>query len=81
MALCHQITIEPVPTMARFIDNDQVWGCGWQLGDELITVSGPGADGAEGDHRGVGGLGDISPGARVLVDISTNREGARLWHG
>ena len=81
MALFRQIPIEPLPTGARFIDKDQVFGFGLQLADELINVGLPGADGAEVEDVGVMVLGNIGDGDRLLMDIQSDIQRARLWHG
>ena len=81
MALFRQITLEPVPTGARFIDKDQVFGFGWPLADELINVGRPGADGAEVEDVGVMVLGNIGDSDRLLMDIQSDLQRARLWPG
>ena len=81
MSLLRQITREPVPTGSRFIDTDQVFGLGWHVSKELINIGLPGADGAEVDHLSVVRFGDIGHCDGVCVDIQTDIECARRWHG
>jgi hypothetical protein len=47
----------------------------------VIHVGLPGADGAEVDDRSVVCLGDIGSGDGLLMDIQSDLERARLWHG
>jgi hypothetical protein len=80
MALVRQITREPVPTGARFIDTNQVCGVGLPLA-EWINVGLPGADGAEGDDLSAVVFDDRGNRVRVFVDIHTDVQRARLVHG
>jgi hypothetical protein len=52
-----------------------------ELPRELIAIRVAGADGPEGEDVGVVIFGDRGHGAGVFVDIQTDRECARLWHG
>jgi hypothetical protein len=81
MAILHQIAIEPVPTGSRFIDKDQVCGFGVQLAHELINVASPRPNGARIADLSLVSFGDIGYCDGVLVDIQTDIERARLWHG
>jgi hypothetical protein len=81
MAFLRQIAREPVPTGSHFIDKAQVGGFRLQLAHELINVASPRPNGAKLDDLSLvifGGIGDCDG---VLVDIQTDRERARLWHG
>jgi hypothetical protein len=80
MALVRQITREPVPTGARFIDTNQVCGVGLPLA-EWINVGLPGADGAEVEGVGVMVFGHRGDGDRRCMDIQSDRQHARLWQG
>jgi hypothetical protein len=81
MAFLRQSTIEPVPTGSRFLDKDQVWGFGVQLAHEWINVALPRPNSAQIDDLRVVIFGDISDGDGVCVDVQTDIERARLWHG
>jgi hypothetical protein len=52
-----------------------------QLTDEFIELTLAGPNVAQGDNLGVGCFGDIGHGDRLLVDIQTDVEWARLGHG
>jgi hypothetical protein len=78
MALFRQIAIEPLPTGSRFIDKDQVRGFCLQLADEVIHVGIPGADGAEVDDVGVVVFGNICDSNRLVMDIQSDIERARV---
>jgi hypothetical protein len=76
--LFRQRAIEPIPTGARFIDKDQVWGFCLKLADELINVGLPGADPPEVDDLSIGRFGDIGYRNGLFVDIPTDVEGVRV---
>jgi hypothetical protein len=76
-----QITSAPVATRRRFIDKDQVWGLGWHLPTEVITIGLPRAKGAEVDHLSGVILGDIGHRNRFFMDIHSDVQRARLAHG
>lgn len=76
-----QITIEPIATRPRFVDEDKVLGVRWHLADELIDVTLSCPHGAQGGDLGAMILGDIRHGNRILVDIHSDTECARLGHG
>jgi hypothetical protein len=54
-----------------------------QLGaaGQRVAVTVAGADAPQGEDLGVVVFGDISDGNRAFMDIHSNRERARLWHG
>ena len=79
--LLREITLEPGPAGARFIDKDQVFSLGLHLLNELINVGLPGADGAQVEDLSVVLLGDRGHGDGILVDIQPNRECASMRHG
>lgn len=81
LAFLRQIAREPGATRSRFIDEDQGCGFGWQRAHELINVAWPRANGAKGDDLSVVIFGDVGHRDGVLVDIQTDIERARLWHG
>jgi hypothetical protein len=81
MALLRQLTLEPVATRPRCIDQDQGLGLGWPLAHAWINSGLPGADGAEGDDLSVVVFGDVGDGTRVLMDIHADVPRARLAHG
>jgi hypothetical protein len=81
LAFFRQITIEPVPTGSRFIDEDQVLGFCLKLAHDLINVDLPGADRAEVDDLSIVLVGDRGHRDGVLVDIQTDVECARVIHG
>jgi hypothetical protein len=81
MASFGKITLAPVATRPRFIDQDQVWGLGWHRSHALINIGLPGADGAEVDHLSLVICGDRGHGDGVFVDIPSNGKRARLVQG
>ena len=81
MALLRQITLEPVATRPRFIDKGQGLGLGGHLSKELIKSGRPGAEGAEVDDLSVVVFGDVGYGHRVLMNIHSDVQRARLAHG
>jgi len=81
LACLHEIPGEPGAPRPRFLDKDQVCGLHWQVAKEWITSGLPGADGAEVDTRGVVSFGHRGHGEGVVVNIETDRECARRWHG
>jgi hypothetical protein len=81
VAFCAQIPVELGATGAGFVDEDQMFGLGWHLADEVIDITVAGAHGAEEDDLGVVSFGDVGHGNRVFVDIHSNVQGARLVHG
>ena len=74
MAFVGKVTLQPVATRPRFIDQDQMLGLGWPLSNEVITIGLPGAKGAEVDHLSVVLFGDRGHGDGVLVDLQPNLE-------
>jgi hypothetical protein len=81
MASWRAIAGEPRATRAGFIDQDQVRAFGWPPTDELIDVTLSCTDVAAGDDLSAVVLNDIGDGNRVLMDIQTDVEWARLLHG
>jgi hypothetical protein len=81
MSLFRQITIEPVPTGARFIDKDEVCGFGVQLAHELINVALPSADRAKINDLSRVLLGDIGHGNGFFMHIQSDVQCARVTHG
>jgi hypothetical protein len=75
------IPVEPIATRASFIDKDEGRAFGLQPTEELIdaTLSRPYI--AEREDLGVVFFSDIGDGNRVLMDIHTDVERARLCHG
>ena len=81
MAVVRQIALEPGATGSRFIDKDQVVGVGLQLAHEWVHVGLPGANSAEEDDLRVMRFGHIGHRNRLLMDIQSDIERARLVHG
>jgi hypothetical protein len=81
IAFFRQVAREPIATGARFIDKDQLLGLGLQLAAEVVNVTLACADGPEGDDLGTVLLSDIGNGNRLLMDISSDVQRARLGHG
>jgi hypothetical protein len=81
MAFFGQRAVEPVPTRACFIDQDEMLAFGLHLPDALIDVTLSCPDVAEGDDFGVMFLGDVGNGDRLFMDIQSDVKRARLWHG
>jgi hypothetical protein len=73
--------IEPGATGAGFIDEDEAFRLRLELTSELIAIRVSWADGPEGDDVGVVIFGNLGSGDGVFVDIQTDIECARLWHG
>jgi hypothetical protein len=76
-----QLTIEPVPTRAGFRDKDQVFSLRWQLPNQGVDVTLPGAKGPQGEDRGVMLFGDVGHSDRLFVNIHSDVKRARLGHG
>ena len=79
--MLRQIATEPGPTGSRVIDKDQVWGVGVQLTHELSKVAWPRPNGAKIDDLSRVICGDRGDRDGVFVDVQTDIERARLWHG
>jgi hypothetical protein len=73
--------IEPVATGASLIDKDEVFGFRWHLTDELIDVTRSCPHGAQGGDLSAMSLGDIRDGNRIVVDIHSDKECARVRPG
>lgn len=81
VALFAQIPLEPGATRTGRRDDEQMFGLGMHLTDELINVTWTGAKAAEGGDLGAMILSDIGDRNRVLVNIHSDKECARLRHG
>jgi hypothetical protein len=81
LAFVRAIAGEPIATRAGFIDQDKVRACGLPPTDELSDVTRSCPDVAEGDDLRAVVLHDRGDGHRVLMDIQTDVECARLLHG
>jgi hypothetical protein len=81
IALCQQLAIEPGATGARFRDDDERRTLGLQRPSQLLNSALPGSDRAAGDDLRAMVLGDVGDRESLLVDISSDRKRARLWHG
>jgi hypothetical protein len=81
MAFVGEIAVEPIATRTGFINKDEVRAFGLEPTDEVIDVTLSRPDIAEGDHLGVVLLGDTGDRDRVLMDIHSDVERARLVHG
>jgi hypothetical protein len=81
LAFVGEIAVEPITARAGFIDKDKVLAFGPQPTDEFIDVALAGTDVTKGDDLGVAVLGDVGDGNRVFMDIETDVECARRWHG
>jgi hypothetical protein len=81
VAVLREIVVEPLPTWTRFIDKDQMMAFGWQLADEQVDVALPSANGAKVDAVSAVFFGRICDSNRLLMNIHTDIERARLCHG
>jgi hypothetical protein len=81
VAFVTQIAIELVATGSGFIDKDQAVGLRLELSGELIDVTVARADSPEIDHLSAVVLRDIRDSDGFFMDIETDIECARLWHG
>jgi hypothetical protein len=72
---------EPVTTWPRFVDQDQLFGLGLYVSEELVKVTVARANRSEIDHFSAVFFGDIGYCDRVFVDIHTDVKRARLVHG
>jgi hypothetical protein len=78
VALFHQVAIEPIAAGTGFVDEDECRAFRPQLPKQLIDITLPGSNGAEGDNRGTLCLGDRGDGDGLFMDIHANGERARL---
>jgi hypothetical protein len=81
MALVREIAIKPITARAGFIDKDEVRAFRLQATDEVINITLSRPNIAEGDDLSVVFVGDIGHGDGLFMDIQSNIERARLWHG
>jgi hypothetical protein len=80
-ALVRQLAVEPGATGAGVVDEEQMFGLGWPLADELIAITLAGANGAKIGDLGTVLLRDVRHGNRVLVDVHPDGQRARLAQG
>jgi hypothetical protein len=73
MSFFRQITIEPVPTGCRFIEEDRVLGFGLKLAHELSNIGLPGADRAKVDDLSSVIFGDLGHRNGLFVDPDQRR--------
>ena len=76
-----QITREPIPTRAGFIDKDQVFGLRLQLPNQSVDVTLSRAKGPQGDALGVMIFSDVGHSDRLFMHIHSDVKRARLVHG
>jgi hypothetical protein len=81
IACFRSIPGEPGATGASLIDKAQRWGFRWHLAEALIDVTRTCADGLKGDDLGAVLLSEIGDRNRVVVDIPSEVQRARLAHG
>jgi hypothetical protein len=81
VAFLGQIALAPIPTRARFIDQDEVFGRGVQCAEEIIDGDVPCADGAEGANVRVMIRRDVSHRDSVFMAIPPDVKRARLLPG
>jgi hypothetical protein len=77
----HQIPREPGATGTSFRDEEQMWGFRWHCADELIEVTLPCANAAEGGDRGTMILGHRGNRNRVFVDVHADEACVRRGPG
>jgi len=78
VAFLRQVPIEPVAAGASFIDEDELLAFGLELPDQLVDITLPSPDRAEGDDLCAMVLGDIGDRDGLFMDIHSNVERARL---
>jgi hypothetical protein len=76
-----QLPGEPGATRSSFIDEDEVVGLGLEFSDEVVDVGLSCPDGAEVGDLSTVILSDIGNSDRLFMDIHSDVERARLWHG
>jgi hypothetical protein len=81
VAWFHQGAREPRAAGIGVVDEAECLALRPQLPATLLAITLPGPDGAEGDHRGTMGWGDLGDGDGLLMAIHANVERARLCHG
>ncbi len=81
MACVGEIAGAPLATRAGVLHTDAGRACGWQPTDEVIDGTWSRPDVAQGGALGVVFVGDRGDRHRVLMDIPSAIERARLWHG
>jgi hypothetical protein len=81
MALCGQRAGESIATWPSFINKDEVGAFGLQPAEPCSDSTLPRTAMAEGDDLGVRFLGNGGYGKGLFMNISPDRECARLVHG
>ncbi|HEX9870605.1 MAG TPA: hypothetical protein VGC99_18825, partial [Candidatus Tectomicrobia bacterium] len=81
LALLRQIALEPRAARAGLVATHEVCTLGLERAEQLIEVTRPRPEGAEGDDLRALCLGHRGDRDRVLRDIPSHRERARLGHG
>jgi hypothetical protein len=76
-----QIARAPIATRARVIDEDEVVGLGLECSDEVVDGGLSCPEGAEVGDLSPVILSDIGNSDRLLMDIHTDVERARLGYG
>jgi hypothetical protein len=81
IAFSGEIAGEPVATRAGFVDKNEILAFGQKRAEQRIDVTLAGADRAEIDTLGVVFLADVGNRTGLCMDVQSNVERARLWHG
>jgi hypothetical protein len=76
-----EVAVQPVAAGTGFVDEDGLVGFGLHLADELVDVALAGADGAEIGGLVVAVFADVGHGNRIFVDVQTDKESGRVFHG
>jgi len=76
-----EIAVEPIAAGAGLVHEHQLSALGVKLADELIDVGLAGRDRTEVEHLGVLRIGNIGDRDGLLMDIQTDVECARVFHG
>jgi hypothetical protein len=76
-----EITIEPIAAGASLVDEDKMLAFRLKLADERVEVTLVGTDGAKIDDLGMVFFSHVGDRDRLFMDIQSNIERARLWHG
>ena len=80
-ALLGQIAIEPIAAGAGFVHKHQLSAFGVEPADELVDVGLAGPDGTEVEDLGVLRIGNLGNRNGLLMDIQTDVQCARVFHG
>ena len=75
MTSFREIAVEPIPTRASFIDEDQLFTFGRQLPDKPVDVALARADGAQIDDFSVVCVSNVCDRDGLLVDIQSDVKG------